>query len=145
MINDVKNDEPTFQIPPPASPPNAASVDASTDDAAVAPTAEPAAPTISNGAVSPIARESPRMVPVMIPGKAEGKTWSRTTCHRVAPRANAAWRRDWGTARSASCVVMTMIGRISRLSVKTPAKSVGPSARPLMPKARTNRARPRMP
>ncbi len=35
---------------------------------------DPAVPTMSNGAVSPIARESPRIVPVKMPGKAEGST-----------------------------------------------------------------------
>ena len=76
---------------------------------------EPAAPTISSGAVSPIARESPRIVPVRMPGRPTGRTWSRTICQRVAPRARAAWRSECGTVRSASWVAITMIGRISRL------------------------------
>ncbi len=46
MIDDMQNNDPTFQIPPPASAPNTASADASTDDAS-APPAEPAAPTIT--------------------------------------------------------------------------------------------------
>jgi ATP-dependent RNA helicase DeaD len=51
MIDDMQNNDPTFQIPPPASPPHAASGDAAsvntlTGDAA-APPAEPAAPTIT--------------------------------------------------------------------------------------------------
>ncbi len=85
-----------------------------------------AAPTISRGAVSPIARDRARIVPVRMPGRAEGRTWSRTTCQLVAPSASAAWRSELGTVRSASCVAITMTGRTSRPSVRPPAQSVGP-------------------
>jgi hypothetical protein len=46
-----------------------------------------AAPMTSSGAVSPIALERERMVPVRIPGSAAGRTWWRTACHLLAPRA----------------------------------------------------------
>ena len=57
-----------------------------------------------------------------MPGIAEGKTWSRTTCQRVAPSASAACRSEMGTVRSASCVAITITGRIKRPSVKAPAR-----------------------
>ena len=64
------------------------------------------------------------------PAGPTGRTWSRTTCQRVAPSASAAWRSEVGTVRSASWVAITITGRISRLSVRPPAQSDGPSARP---------------
>ena len=69
---------------------------------------------MSRGAVSPIARERPRIVPVRMPGRAAGRTCPLTICQRVAPRASAAWRSELGTVRSASWVVITMIGRIKQ-------------------------------
>jgi phosphate transport system substrate-binding protein len=42
-------------------------------------------PMTSNGAVSPMALERARMVPVRVPGMAAGRTWRRTVCHLVAP------------------------------------------------------------
>ena len=47
----------------------------------------PTAPTRMSGAASPIARAMARMIPVMIPGAAAGRTERRTICQRVAPRA----------------------------------------------------------
>ena len=60
---------------------------------------EPAAPTMSRGAVSPIARDNPSIVPVRMPGNAPGRTWSRTICQRGAQR-KAAWRSEDGTDRT---------------------------------------------
>ena len=45
------------------------------------------APIVISGAVSPIARESARIVPVRMPGSAAGSTTRQTTCERVAPSA----------------------------------------------------------
>ena len=84
----------------------------------------------------------PRIVPVRMPGSAAGRTWSRTICHRVAPRARAAWRSDWGTARSASWVVITMIGRISRLSVRTPGQQRRPQRQALDPEGPHEQSQP---
>ena len=44
------------------------------------------APTTISGAVSPIARDIARIVPVRMPGMACGSTWFQTVCHLVAPR-----------------------------------------------------------
>ena len=66
-----------------------------------------------------------------MPGSAEGSTWPLTICQRVAPSASAACRSELGTVRSASWVVITMIGRISRLSVKTPGQERGPKRQAL--------------
>ena len=104
-----------------------------------------AAPTRIKGAVSPMALDSERIVPVMIPGRAAGRTWSRTTCQRVAPRARAALRSEFGTVRRASCEAMTTIGRTRSESVRPPAQSVGPRANRLQPKASRKAARPRRP
>ena len=63
-----------------------------------------AAPIVTSGAVSPIAREIARMIPVRIPPAALGTTTPRIVCQRVAPSPKLASRRLLGTARSASCV-----------------------------------------
>src|SRR5690606_26475873 len=44
-------------------------------------------PIIRSGAVSPIARASPKIVPVMMPGMDSGSTWCHTTCNGDAPSA----------------------------------------------------------
>ena len=76
---------------------------------------DPARPTITSGAASPMARESPRMVPVAMPGIADGRVWRQVVCQTVAPRARASpGGCRCGTARTASRVVMMMTGRISR-------------------------------
>ena len=84
---------------------------------------------VIRGAVSPMARERARMVPVRIPGMAIGSTWSRSTSHLVAPRASPAWRRLSGTAFSASRVAMMITGMTSRLMVSPPARMVRPLVR----------------
>ena len=86
----------------------------------------PTAPITIKGAVSPIARESAKIVPVRIPGKAMGKICSLMICHLLAPRAKPACRRLSGTARSDSRVVMIIIGRINKLKVKAPASTLRP-------------------
>ena len=98
------------------------------------------APTIRSGAVSPKARASVRMVPVRIPGAAYGTTWLRTISQRVAPTPKAASRMLFGTARSASEVVITAIGRTSTASVRPPAISDLPR-----PSVLTNSASPSSP
>ena len=45
------------------------------------------APMRMSGAASPMALAIARMIPVMIPGAAAGRTDRRTACQRVAPRA----------------------------------------------------------
>ena len=50
------------------------------------------APTTRSGAVSPNALARVRMVPVRIPGAAEGRTWLLMTSHRVAPTPKPASR-----------------------------------------------------
>ena len=69
------------------------------------------APTMISGAVSPTARESARIEPVAIPGIAAGSTCRQTTCHFVAPSANAPCRMESGTARMASLDDTTTVGR----------------------------------
>src|SRR5574339_1319208 len=80
------------------------------------------APTTTSGAVSPMAREMARMVPVRMPGMALGSTCDQTVCHLVAPTPKLALRSDRGTARIASCALMMMIGKTSKPRVK-PAES----------------------
>ena len=48
--------------------------------------AKVSAPIMISGAVSPIARESARIMPVRMPGMTCGRTWCQTICQRVAPR-----------------------------------------------------------
>ena len=52
-------------------------------------TSEPnvSAPIVMTGAVSPMARAMPMMMPVMMPGAEYGRMWSAVVCHLVAPRA----------------------------------------------------------
>ena len=101
---------------------------------------EQIAPAVSSGAVSPNARASERIVPVRIPGAAYGTTWLRTVSQRVAPTPKAASRMLFGTARSASDVVITAIGRTSTASVSPPAISDLPR-----PSVLTNIASPSRP
>ena len=85
-------------------------------------------------------RDRARMVPVRTVGKAWGRTMCQMVCQRVAPSAKDAWRRELGTARSASWVVMIIMGMMSRLMVRAPESMLRSSAR-----ARTKIARPSMP
>src|SRR4051794_5976773 len=67
----------------------------------------------SSGAVSPAARATASIVPVMIPGSAVGSTTRRTTCQRGAPRARAASRSDCGTSSSTTSAARATTGSIS--------------------------------
>lgn len=98
------------------------------------------APIMIRGAVSPIARDSARMIPVKMPGSAEGRTWARTTCQRVAPSAKAANRKEFGTDRIASFAAIIITGSMSKDMVKAPAMTLRPR-----PKNRTKMASPRIP
>ena len=95
---------------------------------------------MSSGAVSPTARESARIEPVAIPGIEAGSTCRQTTCHFVAPRANAPCRIESGTARIASRDATTTVGRTTRVRMSPPAKTTRP-----MPIPRTMNASPRIP
>src|SRR5688572_33394557 len=80
------------------------------------------APTTTNGAVSPMAREMARIVPVRIPGSALGNTCDQTVCHLVAPTPKLALRSERGTARIASCALIMITGSTSKPRV-SPAES----------------------
>ena len=98
------------------------------------------APTMSSGAVSPTARDSARIEPVAIPGMDAGSTCRQTTCHFVAPSANAPCRIESGTARIASREATTTVGSTTSVRMSAPAKTTRPTPIP-----RTMNARPRMP
>ena len=89
----------------------------------------PAMPSSSSGAASPMARDSPRMVPVAMPGIEDGRVCRHVVCQSVAPSAREPNRISFGTARTASRVVMMMIGRISSARAIAP-----PSTMPLRSK-----------
>ena len=80
------------------------------------------------GAVSPMARDKAKMVPVKTPGNAWGSTCSLTTCQRVAPRANAACRMLSGTARRASRVATMTMGSTSSARVNPPRQNTAPAS-----------------
>src|SRR5215217_5931722 len=82
------------------------------------------APTTTRGAVSPMAREIARMVPVKIPGIAFGRTCDQTVCHLVAPTPKLALRSERGTARIASCPLMMIKGSTSKPKVRPPDSTV---------------------
>ena len=87
-----------------------------------------AAPTSINGAVSPIALATARIVPVRIPGIATGRTWLRTVCHLVAPTPKPACRSELGTARRASCELIITTGRVNKPRVRPADSTVLPLA-----------------
>ena len=97
-------------------------------------------PTTISGAVSPIARDMARIVPVSIPGKAAGTVCRETACHLVAPSAIAPCSIETGTARIASRLAMMTIGSTSSARVSPPA-----SRDLFRPMRVTNRARPSSP
>ncbi len=98
------------------------------------------APTMISGAVSPTARESARIEPVAIPGIDAGSTCRHTTCHFVAPRANAPCLIESGTARMASREATTTVGSTTSVKMSPPASTTRPTPIP-----RTMNARPRIP
>ena len=61
-----------------------------------------------------------------MPGAAYGSTWLRMTSHRVAPTPYAASRMPFGTARSASIVMMMTNGITRTASVSPPAMIAPP-------------------
>ena len=67
-----------------------------------------------------------RTEPVRIPGAALGRTWLRMTSQCVAPTPNPPSRMPLGTERSASCVVMMMIGSTISAMVSPPASRLWP-------------------
>ena len=89
------------------------------------------------------ARAIDRIVPVKMPGAAYGRTWLRTTSHRVAPTPNAASRMAPGTARSASAEVMITIGSTRIAIVRPPDSRLRPPVKSAS--ATTKIARPRSP
>ena len=80
-------------------------------------------PIINSGAVSPKACAIPMMVPVRMPGIANGKTWCDTVCTFEAPTPRAAWRIDGGTALIAARDAMMIVGRVISASTIPPAKA----------------------
>jgi hypothetical protein len=84
------------------------------------------APTTIKGAVSPIALDNDKMIPVKIPPKEEGKTTLLMVCHLEAPNANEASFNDGGTAFMASLVATMIMGNIKSDKVKLPDKILPP-------------------
>ena len=104
------------------------------------------APMITNGAASPMARLTARMIPVRIPGIACGNTRRQITCHRVPPNANPPSRIDDGTALIASWEDTITTGMISNASVSPAAVTFFPSfPGATSTKKATNIDSPRMP
>ena len=81
----------------------------------------------TSGAVSPIARDIAKILPVKIPGIAAGRTTRKIVCHFVAPIPYEASRCSLGTARMASCAATIITGKINKLIVKPAAKTLLPS------------------
>ena len=79
-----------------------------------------------SGAVSPIARDSARIVPVAMPGIAAGSTCFQIVCHWVAPSAIEPSRIEGGTARIASRPAMITTGSTSSPRVSPPASTTRP-------------------
>jgi hypothetical protein len=99
------------------------------------------AATVNNiGAVSPAALSRPKMTPVNIPGRAWGITILLIVCHLVAPTEILTVLKDWGTARSASSVVLMMTGKVMIERVSDPARMLVPNC-----KKRTNNPKPKRP
>jgi hypothetical protein len=69
------------------------------------------------GATSPAPRDTARMAPVRMPGRAPGSTTRASVWLLVAPSARLAVRCSSGTARSASSVATITTGSVSTASV----------------------------
>ena len=99
-------------------------------------------PIINNGAVSPRARAIPIIVPVNMPGSANGRTWCDTICILEAPTPSAASRMEGGTDFNADRLAMIMTGRVIRVNTSPPTtgadrgnpKKLRNTARPSNPK-----------
>src|SRR5262245_26972532 len=81
------------------------------------------------GAVSPATRPIPRIVPVIMPGRAAGSTILYVVCHLVAPRASEASRNVNGTFRNASSAAEMIVGKTSSARVSHPANRLTPKWR----------------
>jgi hypothetical protein len=79
------------------------------------------------------------MIPVIMPGNAEGNTTNQVVSHFVAPTPKEASLQDFGTPFSASSVAVTMNGRDRQVIVKAPAKILA------CPTRVTNKATPNSP
>ena len=99
-----------------------------------------AAPVNRIGAVSPAARSSPRMTPVIMPGSAWGRTILRMVCQRVAPSEMLTTRNDCGTARRASSAVLMMTGRVMMDRVSEAARMLVPNFRKRTNNSQTEQA-----
>ena len=86
-----------------------------------------AAPVKRMGAVSPAARSRPRMIPVIMPGNASGRTIRRMVCQRVAPSDMDTVRKDCGTALNASSAVDMMTGSVMMERVRDADKMLVPN------------------
>ncbi len=76
----------------------------------------------SRGAVSPITRATPNMMPVMMPGRAVGRTILAMVRQRGTPSASEASRSSLGTSLSISSVDRTTTGIIRIARAKVAAK-----------------------
>jgi hypothetical protein len=81
-----------------------------------------------SGAVSPIARATPRITDVIRPLRAVGRTTPHVVRHSVAPIASDASRRPSGTSRSTSSEVRVMIGSIEIEIASDAAKPENPNS-----------------
>ena len=70
-----------------------------------------------SGATSPAPRAIARIIPVMMPGSARGRTMRRIVCHFVAPQPYEPSRIEFGTAEIASSVATMTTGSVSSASV----------------------------
>ena len=77
-----------------------------------------AAPVNRMGAVSPAARDNPRIVPVSIPETEYGNTFVLIDCHFVAPRASAPSLYELGTFFNASSLAVIVQGNVMSPNVK---------------------------
>ncbi len=73
-----------------------------------------------SGAVSPAMRARARIVPVMMPPTAAGRTIEATVLQRLTPRPRLASRSERGTSASTSAVAREIIGIIMIASANAP-------------------------
>src|SRR3954447_17862970 len=85
----------------------------------------------SSGAVSPAARATASIVPVMIPGRAVGSTTRQTTCQRGAPSARAASRNEEGTSNSTTSAARATTGSARSASASEPFQAANVPPMPL--------------
>ena len=79
-------------------------------------------PINNNGADSPKALAKPIIVPVKIPGIAEGSKCWNTTCISDAPIARAASLIEGGTDWSDDLVAIIIVGRVIKDNTRPPTK-----------------------